>query len=224
MREFLQKTAASLGFLLVVTTVCLSQDIKFNHITTSDGLANGNVRTIIQDYQGFFWFGTEDGLQRYDGYSLVDYRPDQEDSSSISSNFIFCMYEDSKKNLWVGTMDGGICWYNRKENKFRRFQNDPSDSTSLINNLVRSITESSDGRLYVGLKEGGFSYFEIPDTIPAKITFTNYPIENLTKETESAWVSDIIEDSDKTLLIAFIGGGIHRFNPKTNKLHEILKD
>jgi ligand-binding sensor domain-containing protein/signal transduction histidine kinase len=224
MREFLSKVAASFGFLLLVTSVCLSQEIKFNHITTNDGLANGNVRTIFQDYQGFFWFGTEDGLQRYDGYSLVDYRHDPGDSTSISSNYIFCLYEDSKKNLWVGTMDGGLCWYNRKENNFRRFKNDPSDSTSLINNLVRSITESSDGKLYIGLKEGGFGYFQVLDSIPSKLNFTNYPIENISKDPESAWVSDIIEDSDKTMLVAFIGGGVHRFNPKTNELHEILKD
>ena len=71
MREFITKAVIAIGFLLLATGMSFSQDIKFNHITPNDGLANGNVRTILQDYQGFFWFGTEDGLQRYDGYSLV---------------------------------------------------------------------------------------------------------------------------------------------------------
>ncbi|WP_276366545.1 two-component regulator propeller domain-containing protein [Chryseolinea sp. H1M3-3] len=212
------------GFFLLVAGVSFCQDIKFNHITTDDGLANGNVRTILQDYQGFFWIGTEDGLQRYDGYSLVEYRHDRNDSTSISSNFIFCLYEDSKKNLWVGTMDGGICWYNRKENNFYRFKNNSRDPASLLNNLVRSITESSDGRLYIGLKEGGFSHFKIPETITEKIAFTNFPIQIVQDAPGPRWVSDIIEDHDKSMLVAIIGGGVHRYNPKTNEFHEILKD
>ena len=175
MREFITKAVSSVGFLLIVTGTSFSQDIKFNHITPNDGLANGNVRTILQDYQGFFWFGTEDGLQRYDGYSLVEYRHDPQDSTSLSSNYIFRVYEDTKKNLWVGTLDGGLCWYDRKNNNFLCFKNDPNDSTSITNNLVRCVTESSDGKLYVGLKEGGFSYFQIPDNVTDKIAFTNFP-------------------------------------------------
>lgn len=224
MREFVIKAATSLLSSLIVTSASFSQDIKFNHITTDDGLANGNIRAILQDYQGFFWFGSEDGLQRYDGYSLEDYRHDPNDSTTLSSNFIFSLYEDSKKNLWVGTMDGGLCWYDRKENNFRCFQNEQGDPASITNNLVRSITESSDGKLYIGLKEGGFSYFTIPDTIPEKITFTNFLIKNDGNQPSSTWISDIIEDNDKSLLIAIIGGGVHRYNPKTNALHEILRD
>ncbi len=223
MRRFWSSVVGSLGSLFLVTSLSYAQDIKFNHITTNDGLANGNVRTILQDYQGFFWFGTEDGLQRYDGYSLVDYRHDAEDSMSLSSNFVFRLFEDSKKNLWVGMMDGGLCWYNRRENNFRCFKNDPTDSTTITTNLVRAIAESSDGKLYVGLKEGGFSYFVIPDTIPKKIEFTNFRITTSTSP-GSSWVSDIIEDKDKTILIALVGGGVYRYDRKTQELHEILRD
>lgn len=221
---FIPKPLLLLGVFLLTIRASFCQDIKFNHITTDDGLANGNVRAILQDYQGFFWFGTEDGLQRYDGYSLVDYRHDPEDTTSISSNFIFCLYEDSKKNLWVGTMDGGLCWYNRKKNNFIRFKKDPKKTGSLMNNLIRSITESSDGRLYVGMKEGGFSYTQIPDSISTSLAFTNFPIQTEQREPGPSWVSDIIEDVDHTMLVAIIGGGVHRYNPKTKELREILKD
>ena len=179
MREIVTKTLALFFCSTIVVSACLAQDIKFNHITTDDGLSNGNLRAIVQDHQGFLWFGTEDGLQRYDGYSLVEYRHDPEDLKSISSNFIFRLFEDSKKNLWIGTMDGGLCWYDRAANNFRCFQNDPDDSTSLMNNLVRCITESSDGKIYLGLKEGGFSYFTIPEGAPDKLSFTNYPIGSI---------------------------------------------
>src|SRR6185436_17176695 len=88
---------------------CLSQKINFSHLTTNDGLATGNTIAILEDYQGFFWFGTEEGLQRYDGYSFKTYQYSEQDSFSISSNFIQLLYEDSKKNLWIGTVDGGLC-------------------------------------------------------------------------------------------------------------------
>ena len=216
--------AVSVGHIVLTASLSYGQDIKFNHITTNDGLANGNVRSIIQDYQGFFWFGTEDGLQRYDGHSLVDYRHDAEDSLSISSNFILRLFEDSKNNLWIGSLDAGLCWYNRNENNFRCFQNTPGDSSSLMNNLVRVITESSDQKLYIGLREGGFSYFTIPDTIPDKIEFKNVLIEDLVSDPGSAWISDMIEDKDKTMLLALNGGGIYRYNPTTNHFSVILKD
>ena len=109
MREFITNAVSSVGFLIIVTGTSFSQDIKFNHITPNDGLANGNVRTILQDYQGFFWFGTEDGLQRYDGYTLVEYRHDPQDSTSLSSNYIFRVYEDTTRNLSIGT--GGLTIY-----------------------------------------------------------------------------------------------------------------
>ncbi len=212
------------GHLVFATCLSYAQDIKFNHITTDDGLANGNVRSIIQDYQGFFWFGTEDGLQRYDGYSLVDYRHNPQDSLSLTSNFILELFEDSKNNLWIGTLDAGLCWYNRKENNFKCFKNIPGDPRSLINNHIRVITESSDGKLYIGLREDGFSYFLIPDTIPDKIEFTNVLIKEIASNPTSSWVGDIVEDKDKTLLLALHGGGIQRYDPAKNELHAILKD
>ncbi|HKZ36610.1 MAG TPA: two-component regulator propeller domain-containing protein [Chryseolinea sp.] len=224
MREHIVRASLSLGLLLLVSVLAFAQDIKFNHITTNHGLANGNVRTILQDYQGFFWIGTEDGLQRYDGYSLIEYHHDPEVPSSISSNFIFCLYEDSKKNLWIGNLDGGLCWFNRKKNNFHCFKNDPDDPTSLQSNLVRSISETSDGTIYVGCKEGGFSYFKTRDTIPDNITFTNFAIPEIPNERNSSWVSDIIEDDDKSLVVAIIGSGLHRFNPVTKEFHALLRD
>lgn len=224
MFETVTKIFASILCSVLLAGVCTAQSIKFNHLTTDNGLSNGNVRTIIQDYQGFMWFGTEDGLQRFDGYNLVEYRHDPDDATSLSSNFIFRVYEDSKKNLWVGTMDGGLCWYNRAANNFRCFQNDPDDSTSIISDLIRCMTESSDGKIYLGFKERGFSYFTIPNTIPEKLTFNNFKISSIGDDPASTWVSDILEDDDRTMLMAVIGGGVYRFDPQTKNLSHIFKD
>ena len=150
---------------------CLSQKINFRHLTTNEGLVSGNAVAILEDYQGFFWFGTEDGLQRYDGYSFKTYQYSEQDSFSPSSNFAHLLYEDSKKNLWIGTVGGGLCLYDRTQDNFIRFQNDPADKNSIIGNFIRLIYEDSKGTLYIGLEEGGISYFKIPETFPKKISF-----------------------------------------------------
>lgn len=214
-----------LSWILVIGFLSSSaQSVRFSHITTRQGLSNGNVRAILEDYQGFFWIGTEDGLQRYDGQSLVEYRHDPRDPKSISSNFIIDLFEDSHNNLWVASLDGGLCLYNRITNTFQNFKHDPHDSTSILSNQVRTIFESSNGILYTGFEEAGISSFKIPEIIPPKLTFKNHIIPNLRKEPGSDWVSAIIEDRQHRILLAVSRVGILRYDPIAKSFDEILKD
>jgi len=149
-------------FFLCLSLCCtksgsFAQDISFSHVTTDNGLLSGNVRAIEEDYQGFFWIGTEDGLQRYDGYSMTTYKYDEQDTTSISGNFVLNIFEDRLKNLWIGTMNG-LCLYDRKNNRFQRFKHNDSDSHSINGNIIRAIFESKDGTLYFGFDDSGFSY------------------------------------------------------------------
>lgn len=87
------------------------KDIKFDHIGVDDGLSETRVADIAEDSWGYMWFGTESGLNRYDGYTFRIYHSDRYDSTSISKNKITVIYEDSYKNLWIGT-SGGLNLYN----------------------------------------------------------------------------------------------------------------
>src|SRR3970282_602883 len=78
-------------------------NLKFKHLNSNDGLSQNFISCILQDKTGFLWFGTKDGLNRYDGYNFKVYRHDPFDTTSVSGNFIFSMYEDSKGRLWIGT-------------------------------------------------------------------------------------------------------------------------
>jgi len=202
----------------------LSQQIGFSHITSDDGLLSGNVRIILEDHQGFIWFGTEDGLQRYDGHSMVSYHHNPSDSTSLSSDYILYLFEDSKQNLWIGTLDAGLCLYDRKSDSFRRYIHNADEKNSLLGNYVRVICESSDHVLYIGLEQGGFSYFKTPSDIPSTIQFTNVAIPSRENIVGTNLVGTIIEDRDHTLLIGANGGGINRFDPKTNTFSPILLD
>ena len=119
--------------------------LRFGRIT-SDKLTQSTVYCSFQDNQGYLWFGTEDGLNKYDGYSFDPYKFDPTDDKTLSNNSVHCIFQDSKGNLWVGT-DNGLNLYNQRNGSFRRFQNIPNDNTSLSNNIVSSIAEDKNGTL-----------------------------------------------------------------------------
>ena len=98
-------------FILLFTLPSLaypqSQDIKFEHLSVEDGLSHNTVYCIFQDSQGFMWFGTEDGLNKYDGYTFTIYRNDPDDTLSLSNSQIRTIHEDPSGALWIGTGGGG---------------------------------------------------------------------------------------------------------------------
>ena len=99
-----------------------TENYRFEHLSIEDGLSQNLVSSIIQDYRGFMWFGTKDGLNRYDGYSFKVYRNEIGDSTTISDNFITSLYVDSKSRLWVGTRNG-LNLFDAKTDKFYRMSN-----------------------------------------------------------------------------------------------------
>ena len=88
--------------------------------TALDGLVHDIVWVIYSDPEGFLWFGTDDGLNRYDGYEFKIYRNLADDSTSISNNSIFDIYEDSKGTLWICTFNG-LNKYDKKTDRFIRY-------------------------------------------------------------------------------------------------------
>src|SRR6186713_3353077 len=127
-----------------------SQNLKFEHIGTARGLSQSNVISILQDSRGFMWFGTRDGLNRYDGYGFTVYKNDALDKSSIGNNYISDMREDDKGYIWIGTWGGGLDRYDRRTNQFVHFRHDPADPASLSSNLVICLLRDSRGALWIG--------------------------------------------------------------------------
>src|SRR5262245_11596187 len=81
----------------------LRQDATFTHITIEQGLSDQRVQAIVQDHVGFLWFGTNNGLNRFDGYTVVAYRHDPTNPHSLSGNLIEDLYEDRSGTLWSST-------------------------------------------------------------------------------------------------------------------------
>ena len=95
-------------------------ELRFRQITINDGLSLSSVYCIYQDSKGFMWFGTEDGLNKYDGQNITIYRPDPQDTNSLSYRWIEHVVEDIHNNLWFGSR-GGVTWFDPRTETFRQY-------------------------------------------------------------------------------------------------------
>lgn len=133
-------------------------NLKFTHINIGQGLSNSTVETIYQDSKGFIWFGTRDGLNKYDGYQFRVFKNQAENSNSISDNYIKCISEDRAHNLWIGTTDG-LNRFNAYKNTFIVYKHEPLDKGSLFSNEINCIYTDKNGELLVGTN-GGINRFD----------------------------------------------------------------
>ena len=127
----------------------LSRYLRFDRLTTEDGLSSNQIYNVVQDNHGFMWFATANGLNRYDGASVKVYRHDPDDPSSLGHNFIRSLVVDQSGVLWIGTWGGGLNQYDREKDAFIRYQNDPDDPHSLIGGNVDLIYEGRHGMLWI---------------------------------------------------------------------------
>jgi ligand-binding sensor domain-containing protein len=127
------------------------QTLKFEHITLEQGLSDVSVNSIFQDSIGFMWFGTDDGLNKYDGYNLTIYRHDPDDNNSIKDNIIESIYEDRSGSLWVGTLRGWLERFDRKTQKFTHYH---------VGSHVLAIHQDPEGTFWIGTQDPGLLRFD----------------------------------------------------------------
>jgi ligand-binding sensor domain-containing protein len=128
----------------------ISSNAPFIAYTSEDGLSQQVVRAVVQDIDGFIWVGTEDGLNKFDGYDFKIYRSIRSDSSSLPDNFIYSLTPASDGGIWVGTNSGGLAKYNKTTDSFKSYQHDPNNIASLSSNRVETIFEDADGIVWIG--------------------------------------------------------------------------
>jgi len=163
MFEFRIRHIASIFLLFLSSANAAAQTtaLSFKHISYEQGLAQSPIFCMVQDYLGFVWIATSDGLLRYDGYEFKSYQRNDADSVSISSNRIQVILQDSKKRLWIGTANGGLNLFDRKNESFRRIKLNDNTGTDYIT----SITEDSRGQIWVSTLKG----LKIVDAKSAKL-------------------------------------------------------
>jgi signal transduction histidine kinase/CheY-like chemotaxis protein/ligand-binding sensor domain-containing protein len=173
----------------------------------------------MQDSRGFMWFGTQDGLNKYDGYEVKIFRKDPSNPSSLSNDFIRSIAEDKYGNIWIATWGSGINRFDRKTERFTHFQNDPKNPRSIPSNFINHIITDSEGILWMTSEYGLISLD------PSTNKFTHY-LHNASDPASLSinFTASVIEDNDHNIWVGTIGGGLNKFDRKTKKFYTYRQD
>ena len=147
-----------------MTTPHMHRSYRFMHLTIDDGLSQTAVQTVLQDREGFLWFGTTDGLNRYDGYSFKVFYSTFNDSTSLSSSWINCIAEDREGFLWIGTLNG-LNRFDKLTNRFSRKPVPGLYGDMLENATVNSIVTDKNGTIWVATDKKGLFAVDSSETV-----------------------------------------------------------
>lgn len=143
--------------VFILFLICLSAelpaqnlDLHFVNFGSKDGLSSSTVHAVLKDKYGFMWFGTDDGLNKFDGLHFTVYSHNVNDSTSLLSSRIQALYEDRDGRLWIGT-SSALSLYDRKKNAFENI-------LLTQGNAVRAICEDRAGNLWIGTYVGLYKY------------------------------------------------------------------
>ena len=151
-----------LSVCLLGTVLCQAkaENIRFERMSLTDGLSQESVLTAFQDSEGFMWFGTQEGLNRFDGYQFSVYSHNTKQANALSSDWIYDINESSHGQLLIGTRSG-LNTYNKSTQTFKHFRHDASDSSSISNDNVRVVFTDSRGLIWLGT-DNGLNQFLLP--------------------------------------------------------------
>ncbi len=180
-----------------------NQDFRFTHLTTANGLSQSNITSILQDDKGFMWFGTFNGLNRYDGYRFEIFNYAHHDQHGISHNYISSLFQDRSGYLWVGTGDG-LNRYDKKTNGFIAYKHDPNNPNSIADNQIGAILEDSQGRLWVATANGGLNLHQRE----SESFIHHFHDPNDVTSLSSNRIEKLFEDSGGNLWITHANGAV----------------
>lgn len=193
-------------FTLSYFNDCLAED-KFMHITVKDGLSQSSVKTILQDFNGYIWFGTADGLNRYNGFSITKFYHEPTKANSLCSNDITCIYENPyDSTLYFGSNESGISIYNRHNDSFNSFKNilKTADRQHIKN--IKSIYATDKDSLWILSHGNGLFCFNYNDSSLFSPSFNTNPLFQKT--------NCIIPDSEGIFWIG-TDNGLYFWEPKS---------
>jgi len=157
--------AASALLLAAAAAALTPETARFRSVGLAEGLSQPSVKAMLQDRDGLLWFGTQVGLNRYDGNELRVYYHDPDDPGSLSHNTITALAGDGDSGLWVGTDGGGLNRFDFALERFRAYRHG-GDSDGLPDDTVNTLLAGADGLLWVGT-EGGLTRWD-----PARQAFS----------------------------------------------------
>lgn len=180
---------------------------RFERLSVLDGLSQSQVLAIAQDEFGFMWFGTQDGLNRYDGYQFQVFRNDS-DTHPLSDNHIQALLVDQANVLWIGTRAGGLMRWDLNTDDFQTFRHIQGDSSSLGADDIWSIYQDRQKRIWIATLGGGLNLW-----LPQQKAFRRMLHQGIEDEIPaSLHVRSVFEDEAGHLWFSS-DGGLHKLDP-----------
>ncbi len=211
-------------FILLVTFAAKARpsEYQIEQLKIENGLSNSTIFSMLQDKEGFMWFGTTNGLNKYDGYKFTVYTHNNSDSTSISDNIITAMLEDENGFIWIGTRNGVLNKFNRKTETFEKFYvdssfneqsnlNDDYYEYSIVfsrnsNYTITSIAEDKKGNLWIGTWGKGIIKFNKKNNTHQHF----YSDENNPSSLSYNRIKKILVDYQENIWIGTFGGGLNK--------------
>lgn len=128
-----------------------THSVRFKKLSVDDGLTQNSVISMTQDRFGFMWFGTQDGLNRYDGYHFDNWRTSHQIQEALCDNYVWNIFEDTDGIIWIATFQGGLIRLDQVNNRITCFN---KQNNKLPSDRIFSITGTHDGKLWLGSNEG----------------------------------------------------------------------
>lgn len=211
------------SLLLTLTLLCCygwsaPNDIRFARIAQQQQLSQATVKALWQDDQGFMWIGSQDGLNRYDGYGVKVYRHDPDDPYSLSSNWINALYQDDQGILWVATA-GGLNRYDKKTDQFSHipfFFNDPDNPG---HDIINTLFEDDQHIIWIGTR-AGLNRYDSQTGVFSRFVHDPADIDSISDNDITA----ITQDRQGQLWIGTSKGGVNRFDRNRGTFSRIHAD
>lgn len=184
------------------------RNFQVYRIGTEDGLSQGKVNAIVQDAQGYLWFGTQEGLNRYDGQKLKRFYHDSADRESLAADWIWDLEVDRRGQLWVATSDG-LSRYNPFTEAFINVRHEADNPRSVPSNRIRTLHASSDDGLWVGTEDAGLCRLDLTSLSCERYRFA-----------DSA-VTAVQQDLSGTVWAAHLSGGIFRLTAEATDFEAV---
>jgi len=168
------------------------------------------ISSILQDKQGFLWFGTIAGIARYDGNRFLFFSPvpGQAAAETSPSTVVYPAIEDSRGDIWIGTDGQGLFRFEKNDEAFIQYRHDPADPASLSGDIVLAIQEDQNGSLWIGTRLDGLNRFDRETE-----TFSRVPLD---PDAGAVW--DLLVDRRGFLWVGTQEGGLYRRNPTTGEI------
>lgn len=197
-----------------------ANDYQYELLNENDGFSSSIIFSILQDEDGFLWFGTGyDGLLRYDGKNVVKFQHDPDDPNSLPNDNAGNLTLDSQGNLWIGSWGGGAIKFDRKSQLFTHYEYSPNDPSTINDTKIQHVFEDNNNTLWFGARTSGLSRYDSSTQMFQQLSIQNSENDDISNT--RVWD---IEQSELNALWIATEFGLNKLDTITSKVYHLFPE